>query len=177
MNAGVSTIPCAVVSSPARASPSWARSRYAVTPAATSSGTRSRSQDQHRVAEGIEAVALRDRDLVEPARLFDAREGHDERKQRRARQVEVRQEHVDPPKLEARQDEELGATGERRSARERLEDAHGGRPDGEHALGSGHALPRGGRDLVALTVERMLLDLVDRERPEGVQADVKGHPL
>src|SRR5262249_2029403 len=37
-----------------------------------------RSQDEHRVAEGVEAVALLDREGIETARLFDAREGHHE---------------------------------------------------------------------------------------------------
>ena len=89
MNAGVGTSPCAVRSTPARAAPSVAVSTK-------------RSQDQHRIAEGVEAVALVDREPVELARLLDAGERHHEREQRRARQVEVRQQRVDAPELEAR---------------------------------------------------------------------------
>src|SRR6478609_2469379 len=63
------------------------------------------SQDQHRIAERVEAVALSDCLLVEVADDLDAREGHDEREQGRARQVEVRQEVIDAPELEARRDE------------------------------------------------------------------------
>src|SRR2546430_8921723 len=75
-----------------------------------------RSEDQHRIAEGVEAIALGDRDLVEAPRLLDTGEGHHEREQGRAREVEVRQQVVDAPELEAWGDEQLGATGERRAA-------------------------------------------------------------
>ena len=57
------------------------------------------------------------------ARLLDAGEGHHEREQRRARQVEVRHERVHPPELEARRHEQAGAALERRAARQRLERA------------------------------------------------------
>ena len=60
------------------------------------------SKDEHRVAEGVEAVALLDGELVQAAGLLDAGEGHHEGEEGRARQVEVRQERVDPPELEAR---------------------------------------------------------------------------
>ncbi len=52
------------------------------------------------------------------------------------------------------QDEELGAAGERRAARERLEHAHRRRPDREHPLGRLDPLPRLGPHLVALAVQR-----------------------
>src|SRR4249920_1188084 len=54
------------------------------------------SQDQHRIAERVEAVPLLDRELVEPKRLLGACEGHHEREQRRAGEVEVRQQGVRP---------------------------------------------------------------------------------
>ena len=47
---------------------------------------------------------------VQPARLLHAGESHHEREQRRARQVEVRQQRVHAPELEAGRDEELSAT-------------------------------------------------------------------
>jgi hypothetical protein len=59
----------------------------------------------------------------------------------------------------------------------RLEHAHRRRPDREHPPRGPDPLPRPGRDLVALTVQRVVLDPVDREWPEGVEPDVKGHPL
>src|SRR5207249_3522089 len=65
------------------------------------------SQDQHRIAERVEAITLLDRELVEAPRLLDAGERHHEREQGRARQVEVRQQVVDAPKAEARGDEKL----------------------------------------------------------------------
>src|SRR5262245_49255258 len=71
-----------------------------------SANTRSPSQQEHRVAEGVEAVPLGDRDPIELARLLHSGERHDEREQRRAREVEVRQQRIDPTELEARRDEE-----------------------------------------------------------------------
>src|SRR4051794_22201429 len=97
--------------------------------------TRSRSacsQNQHRIAEGIEAVLLFDRELVQASHLLDTRERHHECEQRRARQVEVGQQRVDSLELEAGRDEELGATGEPRVASKRLERAYRRRADGEH---------------------------------------------
>ena len=64
------------------------------------------SEQEHRVAERVEAVALLDREPVQPPRLLDPGERHHEREQRRARQVEVRQQRVDAAKLEAGRDEE-----------------------------------------------------------------------
>ena len=51
-------------------------------------------------------LALLDREGVEAAGLLDAGERHDEREQRRARQVEVRQQVVDAPELEPGRDEQ-----------------------------------------------------------------------
>src|SRR5438105_15773063 len=99
MNAGVGTSPCAVRRTPARASPSVAvtvnvstRASVAVCP---------HLQDEHRVAERVEAIALIDCEPIQAPRLLDAHEGHDEREQRRAWQVEVRQQGVDATELEA----------------------------------------------------------------------------
>ena len=117
---------------------------------------------EHGIAEGVEAVPLLDREPVEPARLLDPREGHHEGEQRRARQVEVRQERVDAAELEARRDEQLGAAGERPAAGERLEHAHRRRADGEDALGCPDPLPRLPLDLVALAVDLVLLESAPR---------------
>ena len=84
----------------------WPRPRSRHSPVAvTGTGTRpfaarlgpdrAASEDEHRVAEGVEAVALLDGEAVEAAGLVDAGEGHHERQQRRPRQVEVRQQAVD----------------------------------------------------------------------------------
>src|SRR5688572_25208860 len=116
MNAGVGTSPCAVRRTPARAAPSVAvtvklttrfraslgsirapRVRFSALPSKAGGGTGCpgytrglRSQEEHRIAEGVEAVPLLDREPVEAPRLLDAREGHDQREQGRARQMEVR---------------------------------------------------------------------------------------
>ena len=81
---------------------------------------RDASKDEHRVAERVEAVALGNRQAVELAGLVHSGEGHDERQQRRARQVEVRQQGVDAAELEARRDEEVGAALERRASRDAI---------------------------------------------------------
>src|SRR2546423_89916 len=142
--------------------------------------TRSRfasSQDQHRIAEGVEAVLLFDRKLVQASHLLDTGERHHERQQRRARQVKIREERVDAPELEARHDEELGATGERRVSRERLERAHRGRADRQHAFRGLDPIPRFRRDLVALAVDHVFLDALLIHGPERVEADVQRHAL
>src|SRR6266851_895052 len=99
------------------------------------------SQKKHGVAERVEAIALLYGEPVQPPRLLDPRERHHERKQGRARQVEVRDECVDASELEARRDEELGPALERSAARERLEHAHARRANGEYPLGGADALP------------------------------------
>src|SRR6476646_3147456 len=94
--------------SPSRCGSWAARTRRAGPPArahrgrARSPATRSRSassQNQHRIAERVEAEAVADGVLVQPARLLDTRECHHERKERRARQMKVREERVDAPEL------------------------------------------------------------------------------
>jgi hypothetical protein len=64
-----------------------------------------RLEDEHGVAEGVEAVALLDREPVEATRLLDPGEGHHEGEEGGTRQVEVGQERVDPAELEAGRDE------------------------------------------------------------------------
>src|SRR5439155_25146443 len=83
----------------------------------------------------------------------------------------------DSAELEARGDEELGASGERTAANEGLERSHRRRPDGEHALGTADPRPRRGRDLVALAVDAMALEPVLAHRPKRVEADVERDAL
>ena len=86
-------------------------------------------------------------------------ERHHEREQRRARQVEVRQQVVDAAELEAGRDEELGAP--RRAARRAATvstHAHRRRADRQHARRGADPLPGLGRHLVALAVDPVLLD-------------------
>src|SRR4029453_2233986 len=68
------------------------------------------SQYEHGIAERVEAIVLGDRELVQPPRLLHAGEGHHECEQRRAGQVEVREERVAPPELVAGCDEQTGPT-------------------------------------------------------------------
>jgi hypothetical protein len=91
--------------------------------------------------------------------------------------VEVREQRVCAPELEAGRDEELGAAGERPSARERLEHAHRRRPDCDDARRVPDSLPRRGRDGVALAVHRMLLQSLLADGTERVETDVQGDPL
>src|SRR4051794_9878975 len=136
-----------------------------------------RSQDQHRIAEGVEAVLLFDRDLVQAPHLLDTRERHYECEQRRARQVEVRQQRVDAPELEAGRDEELGAAGERGVPTERLQRAYSRRADGEHALCRADALPCFRSHLVPLAVDDVVLEPLLVHRAEGVEADMQRDAL
>src|SRR3989441_3836171 len=136
MKIGVSTTPCAVVSRPARAAPSVATtSNFMVVRAeavlpprralqsgivraeavlpprrALQSGIvramRRASQDQHRVAVGVEAIAGADRVAVRLHDQLAPGERRDQRQEGRARQMEVRQERVHHPKPVARGDED-----------------------------------------------------------------------
>src|SRR5439155_10669955 len=132
-----------------------------------------RSQDQHRIAERVEAIALFDGLRIEVPDLVDAGERHDECEQRRAWQVEVRQERIGAAELEARRDEELGAALELRAARERLEHSHGCRSDSEHALRLFDPLPCGRFYGVALAMDDVLLEPCFGHGPERVEADVE----
>ena len=136
MNAGVSTTPCAVWSRPRRASPSRAtssndgtRSRHALTPSAI----------EHGVAVAVEAVAGGDGVGVGREHPLAAGEGRDQQEQRRARQVEVREERVDRAELVARHDGQIGPAGPGGDgavrARGRLQRADGRRPHRDHAAG------------------------------------------
>src|SRR4051812_43425459 len=91
--------------------------------------------------------------------------------------MEVRQEYVRAAELEARRYEEVGAADERPAARQRLEHAHRGRPDGEHTRRSFDSVPGRGRDRKALPMYWMLRQIVDRDRSKGVESDMEGHPL
>src|SRR5437763_4887929 len=134
-----------------------------------------RSQDEHRVAERVEPVLARDRLTVETPRLLDAGERHHEREQRRAWEVEVRQQGVKAVEFESGRDEEIGAALQRRAARERLEDANARRPDGDATRRRVDPRPFVQRDLVALSVQPVLGQVVDGDRTERVETDVERH--
>ena len=91
--------------------------------------------------------------------------------------MEVRQQRVDTTELEAREDEERRAALEPAVAGDRLEHAHRRRADSEHPLGRIDPGPGRWVDAVALTVQRVLLELGDGERPEGVEPDMEGDVL
>src|SRR5262245_13341267 len=164
MKAGVGMSPCAVFTTPVLAAAS-----RAVTVKVLTRG----SDDQHRVAEGIEPVSLLDRDAVELERLLDAGEGHDEGEQRRARQVEVREQGVHAAKLESGADEERRPALELTRASNRLHDADRCRPHRQNAFRRGDPRPCIAVDLVPLAVQRVLLETLLGHRPERVQADME----
>ena len=91
--------------------------------------------------------------------------------------MEVRQERVDATKLEAGDDEEVGAPLERCAARQRLEHARRRRPDRQHPLRGPDPSPGLRLDAVPLAVDRVLLDRLGRQRPERVEPDVERDPL
>src|SRR5678815_508230 len=64
-------------------------------------------RDKHRVAVGVEAIALGDGVAVRAEQRLAPAEGGREQQQRRAREVEVRDEGVDQPEAVAGVDEEL----------------------------------------------------------------------
>ena len=72
--------------------------------------------------------------------------------------MEVRQQVIDAAELEARRDEELRPAGERAAARERLEHAHVVVPTASTRSARRIRSHAAGRDLVALAVDRVLLD-------------------
>ena len=59
---------------------------------------------------GFQVFSLLDGELVQTTGFIHSRECHHEREQCRPRQVEVRQQRVDPPELEPRRDEQARAT-------------------------------------------------------------------
>ena len=123
MNAGVGMSPCAVWTTPARAAPSVGVEREAG----------DASQDQHRVAEGVEPVPLLDRDPVQvarrstPAKAITSARSVERGRWKFVRSASTRAE------LEARQDEEARCGLRAAVAGDRLEHAHRRRADGEHA--------------------------------------------
>ena len=117
------------------------------------------SQRQHRVAEGVEAIALRDRGPVERPRLLHPDERHHEREQRRAR---GRWKFVSS--ASTRRNSNPGVT----KSRVRPESSPVRAtvssvrtvvvPTGEDAVGGGDPPPRGRLHGVALAVELVILD-------------------
>ena len=132
-------------------------------------------QNEHRVAERVEPVPLRDRGRIQLSNDVDSRKSHHEREQRRARQMKVREQGVDPPKLEPGHYEHGGPTTQLASAHDCLEHANAGRPDSEHAFGLLDSLPCVGLDAITLAVDRVILEPCFYDRTKCVQANVKGH--
>src|SRR5262245_4017126 len=164
MKAGVGTSPCAVFSTPARAAPSRAMTEKVLTGG---------SEDQHRVAERVEPIPLLDRTAVELERPLDTGECHHEREERRARQVEVREQGIHAPELEAGADEQCGPPRQLSGPGDRLDDANRRRPDRENALRRCDPRPRFGFDVVPLPVQLVLLEPLLGDGPKRVQADVE----
>src|SRR5437763_7483180 len=108
MNAGDSTTPCGVSNRAARAAPT-------VVSRVKSKLTRkwSGSDDRHRVAVRVEAIALGDRFPIRVHRQLVAGKRRDEHDERRTGQVKVRHERVDGTRPRGRPEEDtrLSAAG------------------------------------------------------------------
>src|SRR5437773_2301449 len=117
MKTGVSTTPWAVVRRPQRAAPSLATTSKVtrLTPA-----SRAPLQQQTRVAVGVEAIARAHRVRVRLQDQLATRERRDQDEERRARQVEVRQERVHDTEAKARRDVDARVALERPHATVRL---------------------------------------------------------
>lgn len=141
------------------------------------------SQNQHRVAEAEEAVALLDRDFVGAQRVFAAHQGRDEHQQRALRQVEVGDQRIHRLDGHAGGDEDL------RKAAARVHDAvlcgHGfqrAHARGAHAHDPAPAGARGvdrlrllGRHLIVLAVHVVVGDIFLLDRAECAQPHVQQH--
>src|SRR5512133_2073926 len=92
--AGVSTVPCAVVSTPARALPSVAVSRNI-----SGRSRRFAAFEQASVPIGVEPIARADGVAIGSSHALGAGEGAGQHEQCRARQVEIGEQQVD--RLEA----------------------------------------------------------------------------
>ena len=109
MKAGVRISPCGVVDLAARAP----RRRSRAGGRRRRRSCRPRSEQQAGIAIGIEPIARRDRMRVGALHRVEPAEGRDQHEQRRARQMEIGQQHVDRPEAIARRDEDRGVAGER----------------------------------------------------------------
>ena len=201
MKAGVSMAPCAVVSRPSRAAPSRARiSKPIVT--APAPGRRNldrgrpariagrrpairgrRCLDQAGVAVGEKAVALGDGVRVGGLDPVEPGQRRDQHQQRRARQVEIGQQHVDRAKPVARQDEQprLAVEGPDLAAfgGGAFEEAHAGRADRDDApAGRARGVDAGGGfgvDDAALGMHAVRSRVVRLDRQKRAGADMQGH--
>ena len=91
--------------------------------------------------------------------------------------MEVRQQRVHAPELEAGRDEQVGPPRQRPAPRQCLEHTHGRRAHRQNPLGRPDPLPRLRGDLVPLAVQLVLGQILDRDRPERVEPHVQRHPL
>src|SRR6266545_2350047 len=100
MKAGVSTSPCGVRIRPTRAPPSVLKS--------SKPNPLMKSDDEHGVAVRIEPIARRDGVTIGVEQELPAAKGGDEQEERRAREMEVRDQPVDDLEPIARIDVDVG---------------------------------------------------------------------
>ena len=89
--------------------------------------------------------------------------------------MEVGQERVDHEELGARRQEQLGRSGATARPGGRLQGPDGRGPDGDHPLRRLAGGERLGRDVVALAVHDVVLDVLGRDRAERAQPDDEIH--
>src|ERR1700722_740685 len=119
MKAGVSTAPCAVCITPARAAPSMATMRWENIGNARPRGVGGRSVitfQQTRIAIGIEAISRFDRVRIGPMHSLNAGKSAHQHEQRRARQMEIGQQQIDGAQSVAWQNEQTCIARERLNA-------------------------------------------------------------
>ena len=140
------------------------------------------SLDQHRVAEGEEAVFLLHGDLVGRQYALPVPQGRDQHDQRAAGQVEVGDQRVHQLEAVAGLDEDAGVAplGHQPAVlRGGFQRAHAGGAHGDDppAPLAGGVDPVGGLrgDLEVLRVHLVFLDVLHLHRPEGAQAHVQQH--
>ena len=174
-------MPCGVWSRPRRASPSCASSSKDGVSRATGRPIR----DQHGVAVAVEPVAGGDGVRVGVEHPLAPGEGRNQEEQRRAWQVEVREERVDRAEPVSGHDGEVGPAGSRGHAAIRgshgLEHPDGRRPHRHHAAalapGAADRRRRGLGDLEPLRLHPVLGNPLGTDGPEGPRADVERHPV
>ncbi len=139
-------------------------------------------QDEHRIAEAVEAVALGDGLLVGLECEFGAGEGADEHEKGRAGQVEIGDEDIDEAERVAGEDAKLGPAFVRLKTAalgdDMFERPDHRRPDGDDPPPVDAGGSNGGgslcRDGDVLGVEVVVAGVFDLDRPEGAGADFEG---
>src|SRR2546427_3426926 len=183
MKTGVSTTPWAVVRRPQRAAPSLATTskRICLRPPSVAPASRTSLYQQTRVAVRVEAIARADRVRVRFQDQLTARKRCHEHEERRARQVEIRQQRVHDAEAIARRDVDPGIALERPDPSVRLrctlEGARRRGPHREHAAPLGarpvHRIGDRRRNRHALRRQHVVLDRRRLDRAEGSRTDVQ----